>query len=870
MFSRQITTSAGLALDTKIRAGLTTAEFTKISLGDGKYTGSEDLEKVTKLKKMRQSFGISSITTKEGNMVLLKVVVDNTGINEGYYISEAGIYARDPDKGEILYSIALGIEGKMDYQPSEAELINATSTFDFYVAVSNTESAIITIGTGAAASADDLAQLKEDLRPINTVFGTGSVSTPDAADAEIRNIVIKGRSIQDTTTGTQMLDANALASPLPGRFLLDITEKGRVIRVSSTTETSYTNAEMYDSSLIGKTFYMMVDNIVQNIVPTETLKPAFQMAVTLVDDQVVYYNLDVSSKRLITVPSDAKTVRIRLLSNNTSIAAVSDVSFIGARICLADNTLWEEYTGGKESPNPPYRQAMQSVKDLVIFSGVGNPNLLLDTKNLMPMNDRLLGWRYDTKMVRTVDEDGFAVMSASQSGLTTNNIVSALGNLVKISDITDNLKISMHIKVTDWNAWDVKTPMIYELYNKDKVRIAYRDVALTDTWTNKITIMKNNTWTLFTYERPIDDLLDSFISTAAGFNRKDTYYISIRPILMRNGEISFKFPHMELGDFSGWAPSIKDITPENRKEYLPYADKVDLSGYSFNGVGEERDVLKRKGNLYSHTKALNQKTISKSDSTSHEDSWANAAFVLYGLMADAREYPTLQTQVAPVMSDRFIADSPHVIVKTVGLNRIGIGTRSIYIGLEGIVPKGDRAACSAWIEDNPFEIIYPLKVPVQKILPDELQYRLSNLRTYSGEHSCVHVISDVTADIEVEYYRKTPISSAMFPAMDQKVVNSMYLIGKTRLVTLEASGWLPAAAPYSYSQMVAVEGLTEDMEPILVKDTGIVMTEAEKKAYNKAYAIICDADDGETSNGYVNFRVYKKPEITFNVGLKGV
>lgn len=163
MFDRAVITAKGLALDAKIIAGKTNAVFTAIRLGNGTYNGTEDLNAATAMKSVKQTFGISSISIAESNTVRLRSVINNVGIKEGYYISEVGIYAQDPDAGEILYSIVLGIKNKMDYQPSESELEGATSTFDTYTVISNTEKATIRMGTGAMASAEDVEELQNDL-----------------------------------------------------------------------------------------------------------------------------------------------------------------------------------------------------------------------------------------------------------------------------------------------------------------------------------------------------------------------------------------------------------------------------------------------------------------------------------------------------------------------------------------------------------------------------------------------------------------------------------------------------------------------------------------------------------------------------------
>ncbi|MEG7531675.1 MAG: hypothetical protein RSF83_09820, partial [Hungatella sp.] len=74
MFHEGVITMDGLALDTKIRAGLTTAKFTHVKFGNGSYSGSEDLNILTAMRSVRQSFGISSINTIDNKQVRLRVV----------------------------------------------------------------------------------------------------------------------------------------------------------------------------------------------------------------------------------------------------------------------------------------------------------------------------------------------------------------------------------------------------------------------------------------------------------------------------------------------------------------------------------------------------------------------------------------------------------------------------------------------------------------------------------------------------------------------------------------------------------------------------------------------------------------------------
>lgn len=68
---------------------------------------------------------------------------DSGNLKNGYYVREIGLFAQDPDEGEILYAIAIGVENQWDYMPAYNDLLPSTITIDFLTEVSNAESVTI-------------------------------------------------------------------------------------------------------------------------------------------------------------------------------------------------------------------------------------------------------------------------------------------------------------------------------------------------------------------------------------------------------------------------------------------------------------------------------------------------------------------------------------------------------------------------------------------------------------------------------------------------------------------------------------------------------------------------------------------------------
>ena len=192
MFNEAVTTIKGMRLNTKIQAGQCLMNFTKIKLGKGLHGEDELLEGLEALFEIQQEVSISRVEIMSENTVKISTVISNEGMEEGFYISEIGVFAEDPDEGEILYSVAVGTEGKMDYHPSYAEMSNYSLSLDMYIAVSNVEKISIDTVPGAAASAEELRELEKKVEALENVEFedyTGEDSTPPDARTAISKLI---------------------------------------------------------------------------------------------------------------------------------------------------------------------------------------------------------------------------------------------------------------------------------------------------------------------------------------------------------------------------------------------------------------------------------------------------------------------------------------------------------------------------------------------------------------------------------------------------------------------------------------------------------------------------------------------------------
>ena len=99
-----IITDAGKALQAKVLAGTTKYSFTKIGIGDGFVNDSTDYKTLTDLKQRKADVAITSVTYESDNTCHISGVFKSTDTETALYVREAGLYATDPDAGEILFA----------------------------------------------------------------------------------------------------------------------------------------------------------------------------------------------------------------------------------------------------------------------------------------------------------------------------------------------------------------------------------------------------------------------------------------------------------------------------------------------------------------------------------------------------------------------------------------------------------------------------------------------------------------------------------------------------------------------------------------------------------------------------------------------
>lgn len=135
-FSGTIITNKGLNLLAKAIQGAELV-FTRIALGDGVWTEPYTPEQMEGLASEKKSIQIQGIEVVGNGTARLRAVLLNTEIQTGFFARELGVFAQDPDLGEILYAVSYAGE-QCDYIPPGGNVV-VESIIDVFVIVSTAE-----------------------------------------------------------------------------------------------------------------------------------------------------------------------------------------------------------------------------------------------------------------------------------------------------------------------------------------------------------------------------------------------------------------------------------------------------------------------------------------------------------------------------------------------------------------------------------------------------------------------------------------------------------------------------------------------------------------------------------------------------------
>lgn len=155
LWSGAIMTNKGRELQAKVEANMCKLNFSKMKAGTGSLPAGTTPESLLDLVEPKQVLGIKTLDVSENHdMAVVSTAISNVELEQGYYVREIGLYAMDPDAGEILFAYAS--DSAPEYLPSnEASASTIVIDFNMYIGITNsTEVTAVIDLTGYASVAN--------------------------------------------------------------------------------------------------------------------------------------------------------------------------------------------------------------------------------------------------------------------------------------------------------------------------------------------------------------------------------------------------------------------------------------------------------------------------------------------------------------------------------------------------------------------------------------------------------------------------------------------------------------------------------------------------------------------------------------------
>ena len=161
-FSKLVITQKGQALIAKVLEGTATdVDFTKIAASKATFT-VDQLEKLTALPDVMQEEKISYKTRTNNVAVQIETAFNNTKLTVGYPMNTLGLFAVDPDEGEILYAACAETSGYC-YMPPYNGITVSGAYIRLITTVGNADNVTLEVNPAATATYADVQRLQKQI-----------------------------------------------------------------------------------------------------------------------------------------------------------------------------------------------------------------------------------------------------------------------------------------------------------------------------------------------------------------------------------------------------------------------------------------------------------------------------------------------------------------------------------------------------------------------------------------------------------------------------------------------------------------------------------------------------------------------------------
>ena len=250
-------TRKGEQLRAKVEAGKCKLILTKIKIGNGSVTLG-DIKDMNDLKSPQLVLGISScaVSAEDDRVCEVVGIASSSNVENAFSVTEMGLYANDPDVGEILYLVE--IDTSPDDMPNKNAQSPVTLTYQIELVTSNMANVVAMISPAGLVT---VKMMSAHRTAAELDHPDGSVTTP-----KIRDEAVTGAKIADGVIEKKHLTA-AMMSVISDAGIA-ILQRSRAYQVGDIAYhkalPSWARLECVRAGTTGATLPTQIEQMIQN------------------------------------------------------------------------------------------------------------------------------------------------------------------------------------------------------------------------------------------------------------------------------------------------------------------------------------------------------------------------------------------------------------------------------------------------------------------------------------------------------------------------------------------------------------------------------------------------------------------------------
>lgn len=165
-----IITKKGIELIAKLIAGKQQLIFTRAAVGVGKIPSGYDPARMLDLSQYKMDAEISGYSA-DGDQATVIFQISSVNVEEGFVITEAGLFAEDMDEGEILYAY-LDLSDDPQYVYAKNSVVQKFAEIEFKTIIGEIENITVLMSSRAIVTKEEL---DKKMMEIDSVFDKNTI-----------------------------------------------------------------------------------------------------------------------------------------------------------------------------------------------------------------------------------------------------------------------------------------------------------------------------------------------------------------------------------------------------------------------------------------------------------------------------------------------------------------------------------------------------------------------------------------------------------------------------------------------------------------------------------------------------------------------